>query len=195
MMQLALCNCQDVTVHAYYGSVREQRRWYPPERTRIEQRHRALRALYQRHEANPEYSVPENTLAPDRLVVPADGLHRNGSGDFFLMHRDRWHELRGFTELPTRGHSDSLMCWTAASAGLRQQVLCPPARLFHQLHDREAVSGWPVTDWRQWYQRYVECRTTGTALITNTEDWGMRGETLPETVYPAATPSGDRDRR
>jgi hypothetical protein len=178
--QLAFCHCQDVTVHTYYGSIREHRKWHPIARRHARQRHEAVLEEYRRHLEQPTYLGPIDAFGEDRLIIPADGLHRNGAGEFFLMHRDRWHDLRGYTELSTRGHGDSLLCWTAASAGLEQIILSPPARLFHQPHDRAAASSWPATDWRQWYARYLECRRTGEALITNTDDWGMRDEALPE---------------
>jgi len=178
--QLAYCRCQDVTVHTYYGSIRECRRWHPSARRAIKARHQAVLEEYRRHLDSPIYAGPTDAFGQDRLIIPADGLHRNGAGEFFLMHRDRWHELRGYTELSSRGHGDSLLCWTAASAGLDQVILGPPAYLFHQPHSRSAASQWPATDWRPWYARYLECRRTVTALITNAEDWGLRDAGLPE---------------
>ena len=187
LWQLALCRWQDVTVHTYYGSIRERRQWHPLAWPETRRRHEAVLQEYQRHRDYPTYLGPTDAFGEDRLIIPADGLHRNGSGEFFLMHRDRWHELRGYTELPTRGHGDSLMCWTAASAGLDQVILSPPARLFHQPHDRSAADTWPATDWRPWYARYLECRRTGQAMITNADDWGLRDEALPE--WAAGGPS------
>ena len=187
--QLAFCRCQDVTVHTYYGSIRECRTWNPLAWPETWRRHQAVLQEYQRHLDHPTYLGRTDAFGEDRLIIPADGLHRNGSGEFFLMHRDRWHDLRGYTELPTRGHGDSLLCWTAASAGLEQVILSPPARLFHQPHDREAANSWPATDWRPWYARYLECRRAGKPLITNAEDWGLRDEALPEWTIGGATRS------
>jgi hypothetical protein len=178
--QLALCSCQDVIVHAYYGSIRERWPWHPSARRRSRKRHDEILQEYQKHLNAPTYTGQPNAFGDDRLIIPADGLHRNASGEFFLMHRDRWHELRGYTELSTRGHGDSLMCWTAASGGLEQVILQPPARLFHQPHGRSAAGTWPATDWRPWYERYLECRRSGEALISNGDDWGLRDHALPE---------------
>lgn len=185
--QLAFCRCQDVTVHTYYGSIRERRTWHPLARRKTRHRHQAVLDEYRRHLNCPTYPGPADAFGEDRLIIPADGLHRNASGEFFLMHRDRWHDLRGYTELSTRGHGDSLLCWTAASAGLEQVILNPPARLFHQPHGRAAASNWPATDWRPWYARYLECRRTGEALITNAEDWGLRDEALPEWTFDGSS--------
>ena len=181
--QLASAERQDVTVHTNYGSIHEPGDPSWRVRRRIRRRHEAILREYTRFEADPSHAMRKRAVGNDRLIFPADRLHRNAAGDFFLMHRDRWHQLRGYTELPTRGHTDSILCWTAASAGLAQVILQPPLRLFHQPHDREGVADWPVTDWRPWYERYLECRRTGTALIENTDAWGLHGETLPEWTF------------
>jgi len=191
--QLALCRCQDVTVHTYYGSIREGRRWHPRARSDSWRRHQAVLQEYRRHLDHPTYVGRTDAFGEDRLIIPADGLHRNGSGEFFLMHRDRWHDVRGYTELATRGHGDSVLCWTAASAGLQQVILRPPARLFHQPHDRDAAGRWPATDWRPWYARYLECRRTGQAMIINGDDWGLRDETLPEWTVGGSPPAAIED--
>ena len=179
-LQLAYCSMQDLTVHTYYGAIREPRRWWPPQAADTRRRHARVLDAYERYKANPRHKIPQGELGDDRLIIPADGLHRNASGDFMLMHRERWHELRGYTELSTRGHGDSLCCWTASSGGVTQEIFGAPARLYHQPHGREESSTWPVTDWKPWYAKYLECRASGTALITNDETWGFAGETLPE---------------
>jgi hypothetical protein len=181
--QLAFSERQDVVVNAYYGTISEPGNPSLLARRRIRRRHQAILHEYRRWEADPDYRGEVSGFGNDRLIIPADRLHRNASGDFFLMHRDQWHRLRGYTELPTRGHTDSILCWTAASAGLTQVILERPLRLFHQAHDRDGVSEWPVTDWRSWYARYLECRRAGTALIENAEDWGLRDEVLPEWTF------------
>jgi hypothetical protein len=178
--QLAFCKMQDVTVHTYYGSIRELDRRSLLARFWIRWRHRAILKEYRRYQADPEYTASSDRFGADRLIIPADGLHRNASGDFFLMHRDRWHEVRGYSQIPTWAHGDSILCWTAASAGLQQVILTPPARLYHQPHDRLDTRDWPLTDWRPWYERYLECRRKGTPLIVNRDDWGLANEDLPE---------------
>jgi glycosyltransferase involved in cell wall biosynthesis len=178
--QLAFCRIQDVTVNTYYGSIRELGRPSLLARFRIRWRHRTVLQEYRRYQADPEYKGPPDRFGADQVITPGDGLHRNASGDFFLMHRDRWHDVRGYTQIPTWSHGDSILCWTAASAGLKQVILTPPARLYHQPHDRLGTHDWPLTDWRPWYARYLECRRNGTALIVNRDDWGLANEDLPE---------------
>jgi hypothetical protein len=181
--QLGRCRRQPVTVHTYFGSIREPSGWSPRARRAARGRRERILTSYRRLQEDPSYQPHTDNLGTDRLIVPADGLHRNGAGDFFLMHRRRWHELRGYTELPTRGHTDSILCWTAASAGLVQSILESPIRLYHQQHDREDIADWPVTDWVPWYARYLECRRAGTPLIVNEDDWGLGDEALPEWTF------------
>jgi len=51
-------------------------------------------------------------------------LHTQASGDFTLMAREHWFNVRGYAELdmsPT--HLDALLCYAAAFAGAREEVL------------------------------------------------------------------------
>src|SRR5581483_6265695 len=54
---------------------------------------------------------------------PEDDLHTNAAGDFMLMHKQDWHQIRGNVELPGAYHLDSYLCCIAASFGLRQVIL------------------------------------------------------------------------
>lgn len=185
--QIAFCERQDVTVHTYYGSVRERGRSSRLALPSAWLRHRALLREYLRwSRGDPGYRGSSRSFGADRLIIPADGLHRNAAGEFFLMHRNRWHELRGYTQLPTFGHADSILCWTAASAGLRQVILGPACRLYHQRHDRELQGQLPATDWQPWYQRYLECQRRGQTLIGNDEMWGFPDQTFPEWTFGAS---------
>jgi hypothetical protein len=119
----------------------------------------------------------EAWFSPDNSpAVGEERLHTNAAGDFLLMSRENWLRLRGFTELTTHAHIDSIMCWTAKSAGLKQAILREPIRLYHQEHDRSLHDSFPVTDWTIWHQRFLDCVERGMPLISNDEDWGL-GET------------------
>jgi hypothetical protein len=120
-----------------------------------------------------------------RLIHPADGLHRNAAGDFFLMERRWWHRLRGYPELHTHAHIDAILCWVASSAGVAQEILPARCRLFHQPHHRASHAGFPQTDWRPWYDRYREAllqgpSPTGGPMVVNDPDWGLANEVLRE---------------
>ena len=120
-----------------------------------------------------------------RLILPADGLHRNAAGDFFLMERGWWHRLRGYPELYTHAHIDAILCWVASSAGVVQEILPSRCRLYHQAHHRASHVDFPQTDWRPWYQRYEETLRQaplhqGSPMVVNLPDWGLANEVLPE---------------
>jgi len=173
--QLTFCSENVARIHQFFGSVDVSRGTssYGTAQA-ILQRYRMMRE-YQRYRRNPAYRG-----CPGRVILPADGLHRNASGDFFLMSRRLWHTLRGYTELFTHSHIDSLMCWTAASAGLKQMILRSPLCLYHQDHDRSLHSSLPQTDWRPWYERYLESLRSKQPLIVNSEHWGLADEEFQE---------------
>src|SRR5206468_2183420 len=97
--------------------------------------------------------------------------------------------LRGFTELSSHAHIDSIMCWTARSAGMEQVILDAGMRLYHQEHDRSLHSTMPLTDMWEWKSRYEEAMQAGTMLIENDDSWGLPGAELPEfVVAPTGRP-------
>ena len=144
--QLRFCSQHVADVHALFGSYRPGDPYGG----------RRLRDEYDRcmHDTA---SAKGWTDTPDaRLILPADGLHRNAAGDFFLMERGWWHRLRGYPELYTHAHIDAILCWVASSAGVVQEILPSRCRLYHQAHHRASHGDFPQTDWRPWYQRYEE---------------------------------------
>ena len=105
-------------------------------------------------------------------------LHFNASGDFILMKRERWEELRGFPELETEGsshHIDGLAVYMAKFSGLRQKILKEP--LFHQEHEgrerqREISSAVKAL--------MDSLRKTRKAVVVNDPEWGLGRERLRE---------------
>src|SRR5262249_50076252 len=83
-------------------------------------------------------------LEPLRALIAAvrpDRLHTNASGDFQLMSRDDWFELRGYAEFELYSMNiDSLFCHTARYAGLSEHVFQSPMCVYHIEH--EIGSGW-----------------------------------------------------
>lgn len=120
--------------------------------------------------------------------APESRVHTNASGDFLLMHRERWRELRGFPELTTGAHIDGYMCVMAAAAGLKQRILDGWCRIYHQEHARaidwsnlEATT-WPLTDYGMFYRDAREMLTSGRPKIFNDPDWGLADVELVETA-------------
>jgi hypothetical protein len=93
-------------------------------------------------------------------------------------------------------HLDSLLCYAAHHAGMREEVLSEPMRIYHIEHG--IGSGWTPEGEGQLYerlaQRRIQCvsfgelvwsiaqmRRLGTTVIFNLEDWGLAGTALSET--------------
>lgn len=120
---------------------------------------------------------------------PVRRLHTNASGDFLLMHRDDWHELRGYPELHTASHIDSYMCAIAASGGLVETVLPLRFRIYHQEHPRAvdfgdlAATTRPLTDYAEYATVARRMLEAGSPERQNDAGWGLGDESLP-TVEP-----------
>src|SRR5262249_46665339 len=72
--------------------------------------------------------------------------HFGAAGDFTLLAREAWLELRAYPELPLSSlHLDSILLKMALVAGLEQIVLPDPMRLYHIEHGM----GWSVIGDRQ----------------------------------------------
>jgi hypothetical protein len=107
-------------------------------------------------------------------------LHTNAAGDFFLMSRKLWHELRGYPELTTQSYIDGYICFMAASKGLKQRVLKGRRRVYHQDHDRTDHSTRPRTDYDAYLKRCHAMLAAGEPEISNPADWGIADFELTE---------------
>src|SRR5262249_44171584 len=68
-----------------------------------------------------------------------DNLQVNGCGDFQLMAREHWHQLRGYPEFQTFSMNiDGLFSYIADAAGIREEMLAHP--IYHLEHEKG--SGW-----------------------------------------------------
>lgn len=112
-------------------------------------------------------------------------FHCNASGDFMLMHRDAWHDLRGYKESSYISlHVDSLMVLQAAFSGLHERTFFHP--VFHRDHERrfDAVHK-QSSDQDRVYREFKEAVKTMTKthspLLFN-QDWGLSNQRLPEQI-------------
>lgn len=131
-----------------------------------------------------------------RRVPPVLDLHTNACGDFTLLSRESWAEVRGYPELEMFSmHLDSLLCYIAHYSGMTETVLEEPMRIYHIEHH----SGWsPEVEKSQVLDRRLdsagvprlsddelarwarEMYDTGIPKSFNDDDWGMREADLPE---------------
>ena len=121
-------------------------------------------------------------------------LHVNGCGDFQLMAREHWEELRGYPEFETFSMNiDGLFSYIADAAGIREEVL--PMPIYHLEH--EVGSGWSPEGEAMLRKRIAErgitwvdastvyvwaayMRWLGRPMIFNGSNWGLADASLPE---------------
>ena len=116
-------------------------------------------------------------------------LHTNGCGDFTLMARQHWFDLRGYPEFDVFSMNlDSVLCYSAHHAGFREEILSEPMRIYHiehqtgsgwtpegqtQLYARLEAKGLPVIDYREVVDWAVQMRRLNSPMIFNRENWGL----------------------
>jgi hypothetical protein len=126
-------------------------------------------------------------------------LHTNACGDFTLLSRADWHALRGYAELPIWPmHIDSLFCYAAHHAGIREIVLREPMRIFHIEHLSGA--GWTPEGVESLNERVKskgvrrlhsdeevkwvdQMRRFNAPAIFTRQNWGLGDAELAETVF------------
>ena len=127
-----------------------------------------------------------------------DALHLNGCGDFQLMAREHWFELRGYPEFQTFSMNiDGLFSSIAYYAGITERPLESPHHIYHLEH--EVGSGWSpegeallrrridergITwlDARDVFVWSAYMHRLRRPMIFNTSDWGFGTLTLAESI-------------
>jgi len=135
-----------------------------------------------------------------------DQIHTNGCGDFQLMSRDHWLELRGYPELEVFSMNvDGLFGSIAHYAGIREVVLESPRHIYHLEHERG--SGWTPEGEALLRRRIAErgvpwlnakdvfvwsayMHWLRRPMNFNGSDWGFGASNLTETVIEK-TPRSD----
>ena len=125
-------------------------------------------------------------------------LHTYACGDFTLMSREHWFQLRGYAELDQFSmHLDSLLCYSAHYAGAEEEVLRAPLRIYHIEHG--IGSGWTPEGQERLNIRIAQkgiqsinhddvlwliaqMRTRRAPIIFNMDHWGLAGLELRETI-------------
>lgn len=151
----------------------------------------------------PQRILQMKRLLPPRLLrkVPSKPSHRatlhtNACGDFTLIARDRWFDLRAYAEFPMYSfHIDSLLCHAAYHSGINEVVLEDPMRIYHLEHSGgwspEAARnrtldshldslGVPKLSDSELNDYAEQMGETAQPIIFNDEDWGLAGEELEE---------------
>lgn len=127
-------------------------------------------------------------------------VHTNACGDFTLMAREHWFDLRGYPEFDLFSMNlDSVLCVAAHHGGAREEMLAEPMRIYHiehgsgsgwtpegqaKLFARIAAQGLSFVDNEEVLVWAAQMNRLNAPLIFNHEDWGMAGVELKETVLP-----------
>jgi hypothetical protein len=139
--------------------------------------------------------------APDAAAAVQDQpspafLHTNGCGDFTLLSRERWFDLRAYPEIDVFSMNlDSMFCFAAHYGGARESVLADPMRIYHiehgtgsgwtpegqaKLFERIAAKGIPCVENVEVLAWAKQMRRLKSPLIFNHENWGMADLELKE---------------
>jgi hypothetical protein len=133
-----------------------------------------------------------------RLVYGEAFLHLNASGDFTLMHRQDWCDLRGYPEFEIFSlHLDSILCYAAYYSGIREVLLSDPMHLYHiehaigsgatpgtgskLLNERLVKKGLKSLRYRDLVRYMNQMRRMPKPVTFNTGSWGLSRYQLPET--------------
>lgn len=133
-------------------------------------------------------------------------LHTNGCGDFTLLSRQDWLDLRGYGEFPIWPmHIDSLFCYAAHHAGVREVILREPLRIFHIEH--RSGAGWTPEGENELNERIKskgvgrlqnddvvkwidQMRRFNAPVIFTQQNWGLADVDLPETAVGSGDSAG-----
>ena len=133
---------------------------------------------------------------PAEPLPPPLLLHTNACGDFTLLAREHWMDLRAYPELDLFSMNiDALFCCAAHFGGVREEILEGPMRIYHiehgagwtpdgqhEMYRRLEASGVPWLEYTDVLRWARDMDRLNTPLIFNQENWGLAGETLKETL-------------
>lgn len=111
--------------------------------------------------------------------------HCNASGDFMLLSKEHWFELKGYKEDSKIAlHTDALFVVQAATHGLKEHVFYQP--IYHKKHDRRFDATLENEEQRSHYlktqfdsQRMIKNRKS---IIYNSDDWGLINFELEDKI-------------
>jgi hypothetical protein len=151
------------------------------------------------------WSRPD-AIVPEEGIISPLPLHTCACGDFTLLAREDWFALQGYPEFELFSlHIDSVFCYQAHHAGIVEEVLPEPMRIYHiehgtgsgwtpegaaKLMERIAAKGIACLECLEVLAWATEMRRRNRALVLNDEDWGMPDADLPETVVGLSTEKG-----
>jgi hypothetical protein len=132
-------------------------------------------------------------------------LHTNACGDFTLLAREHWFDLRGYPEFDLFSMNlDSVFCYAAHHGGAPETFLADPMRVYHiehatgsgftpegqaQLFQRIAAKGLSWLDYEQVMDWAAQMRRLERPMIFNADNWGFAGIPLAERTLSSPAPA------
>jgi hypothetical protein len=168
----------------------------PPASRSAKRALRPLRLLRVAWEQIGEASEQPGAAAVEQGPCSPAFLHTNACGDFTLLAREHWSDLRGYPEFDLFSMNlDSVFCYAAHHGGAPEKFLPDPMRVYHiehatgsgftpegqtQLFERIAAKGLSWISYEQVLDWASQMRRLERPMIFNGEDWGFAGVELPE---------------
>ncbi len=131
---------------------------------------------------------------------PPGFVHTNACGDFTLLAREHWFDLRGYPEFDLFSMNlDSVFCVAAHHGGAREEMLTEPMRVYHiehgtgsgwtpegqaRLFERIAARGLSFIDNEEVLVWAAQMSRLNAPMIFNHENWGLVEFDLKETRLP-----------
>lgn len=138
---------------------------------------------------NREYRI----INPPGLDFKRLILFLNACGDFQLMAREHWQDLRGYPELDIHPmHLDSILSYMAHFHGISEEVLMDPMRIYHIEHsdthshkdvwERLKSKNIRVFSNEELYALADKMAKENRPIIFNDDKWGLASDKLNETI-------------
>jgi hypothetical protein len=112
-------------------------------------------------------------------------LHTSACGDFTLMAREHWFDVRGYAELHQFSMNlDSILCYAAHHAGARERLLPEPMRIY-RIDDSAGSESTPEgqsVSYQDLVALITQMRSLHAPVIFNMDDWGLATFAFPETA-------------
>jgi len=156
-------------------------------------------------DAGSAHSENSGEPAPAQQPVGAVYLHTNACGDFTLLAREHWLDLRGYPEFDLFSMNiDSVFCFAAHHGGAPEEFLPDPMRIYHiehatgsgftpegqaKLFERIAAKGMSWITYQQVLDWASQMRSLERPIIFNGKEWGFAGIELPERSIAQPLPS------
>jgi hypothetical protein len=107
-------------------------------------------------------------------------LHQGPTGDFLLMSKQNWMDIRGCPEDNTNFGMDNQTLTKAAAHGLAQITLKGDMRVYHVDHGKQERKSRPAHEWEERKENMKNILNNSNNIFGNPEGWGLPNENLDQ---------------